>query len=69
MNETYTITCQDPQGKPCQYGQYPSFMQAATIAQTLQTVADDRGCPTRFAVARQTNGTLETVFKAMSLSD
>jgi hypothetical protein len=69
MNETYTITCQDPNGQPIQYGQYPTFMAAATIAQTLQTVADDRGCPTRFAVARQTDGTLETVFKAMSLSD
>jgi hypothetical protein len=69
MNEIYTITFSDPQGKPCQYGNYPTFMQAATVAQTLQTVADDRGCPTRFAVARQTDGTLETVFKAMSLSD
>ncbi len=69
MNETYTITFQDPAGKPCQYGQYPTFMAAATIAQTLQTVADDRGFPTRFAVARQTADGIETVFRTLSLRD
>ncbi len=69
MNEIYTITCQDPQGQPIQYGQYPTFMAAATVAQTLQTVADDRDCPTRFAVARLTPDGLEPVFRAMSLRD
>lgn len=69
MNNVYTITCQDPQGQPIQYGRYSTFTEAATIAQTLQAVADDWGHLTHFSVARQTPEGMETMFQAWSLRD